>query len=87
MLALALSACATSTQFVSQPPTLDPPPAALEQSCASPVNLAEGGLTSGQVTGLWARDRVSLARCRDRHGALVQFYQTRDAGLRGETDE
>lgn len=85
--ALVLSGCATSTQFVSQAPTLEPPPASLERPCASPVELAEGNLSAGDVTGQWARDRVSLVRCRDRHGALVQFYRARDAALRGDADE
>jgi hypothetical protein len=80
---LVLSACATSTQFVSAPPTLDPPSAALAQPCASPVSLAEGDLSAGEVASGWARDRVSLVRCRDRHGALVEFYESRDAALRG----
>ena len=86
-LALALSACATSTTFVSEPPRLDPPPADLTRPCGDPVRLAEGGLTAGEVAGLWGRDRASLVLCRDRHGALVRYYETRDAALaaRGET--
>lgn len=81
---LGLSACATSTQFVSQAPQLDRAPVALTQPCASPTALAEGGLNAGEVAGAWARDRVSLVRCRDRHGALAEFYVSRDAALRGE---
>lgn len=82
-----LAGCATSTQFASAPPTLAPPPAALVQRCPSPVDLAEGNLSAGEVAGHWARDRANLARCRDRHSALAAFIDNRDAALRGEGRE
>jgi hypothetical protein len=60
------------------------PPPDLVRPCRSPGALAKGALSAGAVERAWAKDRVSLAVCRDRHGALVHFYAERDAGLAGQ---
>jgi hypothetical protein len=59
------------------------PPAGLERPCAAPVRLAGKALSAGAVERHWGKDRVSLADCKARHGALVSWRRARDAGLAG----
>ena len=65
--------------------TLASPPADLVLPCGLAQLLPSGGLTQAQVERAWARDRVALKVCRDRHGALVAFYEGRDRALRGKS--
>lgn len=41
-------------------------------------------MSAGAVERHWGKDRVSLADCKARHGALVSWRRARDAGLAGQ---
>lgn len=41
-------------------------------------------MSAGAVERYWGKDRVSLADCKARHGALVYWRRARDAGLAGQ---
>lgn len=66
-------------------PILGEAPASFYQLCPKPVVIAaKNGLSSKDVMRLWSTDRASLARCYERHRALVTFYRDRDGRLRGK---
>jgi hypothetical protein len=60
------------------------PPVGLERPCAAPARLAGKPMSAGAVERYWGKDRVSLADCKARHGALVSWRRARDAGLAGQ---
>jgi hypothetical protein len=81
--ALALASCAPLTPLVV---TQGPParaPDGLTRSCDGPGALPQGGLNAGQVARLWGRDRVNLAACRGRHGALAAHVRAQEAAGSG----
>lgn len=57
------------------------PPKTFVASCEQPVDLSKSTGVAREIATLWAKDRASLADCRYKHGALVNFYRKRDAGL------
>jgi len=60
------------------------PPTPLIEDCPAVAELPDGPLSAGAVERAWAQDRSALVSCHDRHGAIVQFYHDRDAGLAGK---
>jgi hypothetical protein len=70
---LALTGCNGSTPS-AEGIRLAPPDAALMASCASPRPIPpEAGAATQEA--LWRADRINLANCRDRHGALAEWAQ------------
>lgn len=82
-LALAVTGCSASTNYVSRAPRLDPPDSALTQTCPAPQTLPGGPMTQRDIERYWSRDRISLVDCGKRHDALTDYYVERDAALRG----
>jgi hypothetical protein len=82
-----LPGCASTALDAKKPAELASPaaqpPAGLERPCAAPVRLAGKALSAGAVERHWGKDRISLADCKARHGALVAWRRARDAGLAG----
>lgn len=76
--------CDRLTKFVEAPSNLERPPAELEVPCNDPVLLPDQDLTVRQAAGSWLVDRSSLAACRDKNAALLEFYSKRDAAIIGE---
>ena len=76
--ALALASCAASTPLVvaQVPPARAPD--ALTRPCDEAQALPDGGLSAGDVARLWGRDRMSLAACRGRHGALASHARAQE---------
>lgn len=62
-------------------PRLDPPPTALVEPCARPAPLPDRAMTRAEAAKGWARDRINLATCADRHSALSTFIADRDGRL------
>ena len=71
-----LSGCAT-TQGPSPDVgvALPPLPSSLSAACARPVRLPTAGLNAQDTERYWATDRTNLAKCGDRHSAVVQHYE------------
>lgn len=82
-LLLALTACADSIQSSTEAPRLNDAPAALTQDCSRPVRIPDRELTQAEVEELWLRDREALIACGLNRAALQEFYENRDALLRG----
>ncbi len=79
-LACLLTACNASA--ISRGPLqLGSAPGELTWPCPDPEPFPRRALSAGAVERAWARDRANLATCRDRHGALVRFYDDRDSKL------
>src|SRR5215203_5745609 len=81
-----LAACNTLTTLDGRPVeelSAASPTQRLLRPCAEPQQLPRRAISRSEVVRAWARDRVSLADCGDRHDAVVQFYAERDAGLAG----
>ncbi|RWO20744.1 MAG: anaerobic dehydrogenase [Mesorhizobium sp.] len=51
--------------------------------CLGPARLPQGAITQRDVERLWISDRKALIQCGKRLKALRDFYQDRDAALRG----
>lgn len=79
--AFLLTACAGSTASVK--PDLRPAPPYLVAACADPSKLPSRGLSRREIEVYWRRDRANLVSCKDRHGALVTYYRSRDGRLVG----
>jgi hypothetical protein len=77
--ALPLASCASSTRSVVSPAAPLVAPEALTRRCAAPANLPMGSLEARRVFRFWARDRLALAVCLDRHAALAAFIDTQAA--------
>jgi hypothetical protein len=69
-----LAGCASLTPSADAPVNLPTLPASLAAACDRPVTLPARDIDRAEVTRLWGRDRVALARCADRHGAVVTYY-------------
>ncbi|WP_287345886.1 dehydrogenase [Mesorhizobium sp.] len=65
------------------PPALSEPDRALVVMCLGPARLPQGAITQRDVERLWISDRKALIQCGKRLKALRDFYQDRDAALRG----
>lgn len=65
-------------------PLLVAPDSRLVQRCLRAVQLPDRAITQAELEELWGTDRARLRTCALRHGALRDFYATRDAGLRGD---
>lgn len=72
LLASTLGSCAPSTRY-ALPAAAPAPPESLLRPCNAPAALPGGALDGAQVARLWGRDRLSLAACAARHGALARF--------------
>lgn len=75
-----LGGCATSGERVIVAPVKPLPeaPADLTEACPDP------GVRAGKpALSELARNRVALAKCRDRHGRLVTFYRDVKRGRDG----
>jgi len=86
LVAMLLSGCAGKSVVASVEANrieLAPAPIELTRVCPAPVDLPDRGLSQADVERLWSRDRASLVTCRNRHGALVRFYQDRDGRITG----
>jgi hypothetical protein len=85
---MALASCASTALDAKKPVELATPaaqpPRGLERPCAAPTRLAGKPMSAGAVERHWGKDRVSLADCGARHGALVKWRRARDAGLAGQ---
>ncbi len=79
-LACLLTACNGSTTLRG-PLQLGSAPGELTRPCPDPEPLPGRALSAGAVERAWARDRANLVACRDRHGAVVRFYEDRDSKL------
>lgn len=80
--ALALASCAPSTPLVvTQAPARAPD--ALTRPCEGAQALPAGSLSAGEVARLWGRDRMSLAACRGRHGALADHVRAQEKAYGG----
>ncbi|WP_159091683.1 dehydrogenase [Aminobacter sp. MSH1] len=64
------------------PPQLERADTTLTGPCSRPVRLT-AEMTQRNIERLWTADRKALVDCGKRHGALVDFYNDRDARLRG----
>ena len=81
---LALPACGGLTpSLINEGPRLNDAPDELHNPCAKPLRLPERELTQAEVESFWLRDRENLIACGLDKEALLEFYLTRDAGLRG----
>lgn len=78
----ALTGCSGSTVFVE--PVVPNAPKELARDCPRPVLLPERTITQSEAEKFWGRDRAALVTCRDRHGALRDYYTGRDSKLRGQ---
>lgn len=76
-----LTCCAPSRASVAIAPALARAPDALTQRCGDPQALPETGLSANAAARLWGRDRMSLARCAARHGALARHVRGQEAAL------
>lgn len=72
LLASTLASCAPLTRSVVQAPA-PPPPESLLRPCDPPRRLPAEGLSPADVARLWGRDRLALAVCGARHGALARY--------------
>lgn len=72
-----LAACADSIRS-TEPPQLDPVPAALAATCPRPVVLPSRALTQSEVEAFWLTDRRRLIECGASKAAVVEFYTNRD---------
>jgi hypothetical protein len=70
--ALALCGCASIDRHSVLPPATANIPQSLKQACPGVVTIPERDLTLGEVSRLWAKDRISLSICAKRHGALAK---------------
>lgn len=69
---LALTACADSTRSADGSGLrAERPDAAILAPCPRPVPIPSTARTQGAQEALWRRDRIHLAECGDRHGALA----------------
>jgi hypothetical protein len=55
------------------------PPAELVKPCDDPAELKDGSAASVEIA--FAHDTDALVTCGARHGAVLDFYRNRDAGL------
>lgn len=79
---LVLTACNVSTG--SSKLLLVNAPAEIARLCRLPVTLPDGTLSQAAVEKLWGTDRRSLIKCYMKHKKTIEYYNTRDAKLRGE---
>ena len=79
--ALALASCAPSTPLVvtSAPPARAPD--SLTRPCDSVRQLPQAGLSARDVARLWGLDRMALAQCKGRHGALAAHVRAQEAAF------
>ena len=77
--ALGLASCAPSTPLVVTAELPARAPDALTRPCDGAGALPQGGLRVSDVALLWGRDRLSLAACRRRHGALAAHVRAQEA--------
>ncbi|WP_318761829.1 dehydrogenase [Aminobacter niigataensis] len=79
-----MAAGCASTPFIrpAVPPQLERADTTLTAACNRPVRLTVE-MTQRNIERLWTADRKALIDCGKRHGALVDFYNDRDARLRG----
>ena len=80
--ALALGSCAPSTPLVVTEPPPARAPDALTRPCMALRSLPQAGLAAGEVARLWGLDRLALAQCRGRHGALAAHVRAQEAAGR-----
>ena len=76
-----LTACGVSIGSTEAPILVDPPIGLLE-SCERPVVLPDHGLTQAEVEAFWIMDRENLVRCDLQLKELIDFYSTRDKGIK-----
>ena len=79
--ALALASCAPSTPLVVTEPFPARAPDALTRPCDGARALPQGGLGAGDVARLWGLDRLALAQCKRRHGALAAHVRAQEAAV------
>ena len=77
--ALALGSCVRSTPLVVTEAFPARAPEALTRPCSGVRALPQDGLTAGQVARLWGLDRLALAQCKGRHGALAAHVRAQEA--------
>ena len=77
--ALALGSCAPSTPLVVTEAFPTRAPNALTRPCSGARALPQDGLTAGEVARLWGLDRLALAQCKGRHGALAAHVRAQEA--------
>ena len=80
--ALILVSCAPSTPLVMTAGLPTRAPDALTRACDSVQSLPKKGLAAGEVARLWGLDRLALAQCRRRHGALADHVRAQEAAAR-----
>ena len=81
--ALALGSCAPSTPLVVTESLIALAPDALTRPCEGVRSLPQAGLAAGDVARLWGLDRLALAQCRGRHGALAAHVRAQEAAAIG----
>ena len=77
--ALILASCAPSTPLVVTEALPARAPDALTRPCDGARALPQGGLGAGDVARLWGLDRLALAQCKRRHGALAAHVRAQEA--------
>ena len=77
--ALILASCAPSTPLVVTEALPARAPDALTRPCDGVRALPQGGLGAGDVARLWGLDRLALAQCKRRHGALAAHVRAQEA--------
>ena len=79
--ALILASCAPSTPLVVTEALPARAPDALTRPCDGVRALPQGGLGAGEVARLWGLDRLALAQCKRRHGALAAHVRAQEAAV------
>ena len=77
--ALVLASCAPSTPLVVTEALTARAPDALTRPCEPVRSLPQAGLSAGEVARLWGLDRLALAQCKGRHGALAAHVRAQEA--------
>lgn len=78
-----LIGCENSIKSI-EPPELAELPKGLSEECEEPVRLPDRNLNQGEVTSLWATDRINLETCAEMHEAVIEFYDRRDKLVSGK---
>lgn len=83
-LALILTACNGSTNYVSVKPNIGSIDQRLLWKCPTLKKLPERELTQKEVEKLWGMDTVLYKRCAGNNNALVDAIQSRDQRFNSE---
>jgi hypothetical protein len=78
-LALLMCGCGTTRQFVP-PISIAKIPPELKQACVGVVNIPDRDLTVAEAARLWSIDRIRLATCARRQGALSKAISVQEDG-------